>query len=259
MRGLLSRPMSVLLLAATLAGAPLFADPIPVLYLEGSHRAFLVLTTKDGKRIASGDLTQSVQGTHVTCRLVFHFLDGSVDDETTVFTQQNTFRLISDHHIQRGPAFPHPIDVTIHATTGQITTRTPKGEVREDHLDLPSDLSNGLLQMLIKNLPPTATVTRLSYVAPTNKPRLVRLTVKPAGTLNFRVGDMKRQATDFVIHFEIGGMAGAIAPMFGKQPPDIHLWVVGGSAPAFIREEGQIYDDGPVLRIELVSPTFDHK
>lgn len=258
MRGFRSRSMGVLLLVATLTGAPLFAEPVPVLYLEGSHRAFLVLNTKDGKRIASGDLTQGVQGTHVTCRLVFHFIDGSVDDETTVFTQQKTFRLISDHHIQRGPSFPHPIDVTIHAATGQITTRTEKGEVREDHLDLPSDLSNGLLQMLIMNLPPSAPVAKFSYVAPTSKPRLVKLSVKPAGTVKFRIGDIKRQATDYVIHFEIGGMAGAIAPMLGKQPSDVHVWIAGGTAPAFIREEGQLYEGGPILRIEQISPTFDH-
>jgi hypothetical protein len=30
----------------------------------------------------------------------------------------------------------------------------------------------------------------------------------------------------------------------------------GGDAPAFIKEEGQFYEGGPIWRIELVSPIF---
>ena len=44
--------------------------------------------------------------------------------------------------------------------------------------------------------------------------------------------------------------------MTGKQPPDIHVWIHGGNAPAFLREEGQFYEGGPLWRIELVSPVF---
>jgi len=47
----------------------------------------------------------------VSCRTIFTFKDGSVDDETTVFSQRHTFRLISYHHIQKGPSFPHPMDL----------------------------------------------------------------------------------------------------------------------------------------------------
>jgi len=38
-------------------------------------------------------------------------LTGSVDDETATFSQEHDFRLIiSDHHIQKGPSFPHPME-----------------------------------------------------------------------------------------------------------------------------------------------------
>ena len=38
-------------------------------------------------------------------------LTGSVDDETATFSQEHDFRLIiSDHHIQKGPSFPHPTE-----------------------------------------------------------------------------------------------------------------------------------------------------
>jgi len=44
--------------------------------------------------------------------------------------------------------------------------------------------------------------------------------------------------------------------MVGKQPSDIHVWVLGGEAPAFVREEGQFYEGGPIWRIELTAPVF---
>ena len=32
---------------------------------------------------------------------------------------------------------------------------------------------------------------------------------------------------------ELGGIAGIVAPIIGKQPPDLHVWILGGDAPAF--------------------------
>jgi hypothetical protein len=60
-----SRSMSVLvsaLLAAALSG-PLYADPIPVRYAQGSAHGFLVLKTIEGVSIATGDATQIIHGT----------------------------------------------------------------------------------------------------------------------------------------------------------------------------------------------------
>jgi hypothetical protein len=156
--------------------------------------------------------------------LVFRFRDGSVDDDTTVFSQRDVFRLISDHHIQRGPTFPNPIDVLINAVTGQITSRSKDGKVRQDHLDLPPDVSNGLPPNLLMNILPTATETKLSFVAPTEKPRLIQVSIKPAREVAFTIGDTKRKAIDFVLHPELGGVAGVIAPMIGKQPADYHTY-----------------------------------
>lgn len=54
-----------------------------------------------------------VQGDRVTSRLVFHFKDGSLHDETAVFTQRQRFQLLRDRVVQKGPMFPHPIETTI--------------------------------------------------------------------------------------------------------------------------------------------------
>ena len=90
------------------------AEPVAVHHLEGTVHGFLALSTMDSKILAPGDLIQVIRGNQVVSRLVFRFKDGSLDDETAIFTQRGSLRLVSDHHIQKGPAFPHPMDVLIH-------------------------------------------------------------------------------------------------------------------------------------------------
>lgn len=249
---------SSLLLVAALFGANLRADPVPVRHPQGSAHGFLALRTLEGTRIATGDVTQIVHGDRVTSRLIFRFRDGSTDDDTTVFSQRGTFRLISDHHIQRGPSFPKPMDILIDALTGEITSHAKKGGVRRDHIDLPVDVSNGLPPNLLMNLLPSDPETKLSFVAPTEKPRLIYLSIKPTGEVPFMVGGSKRKAIDYLLHVELGGITGVVAPIIGKQPADYHIWILGGASPAFIREEGQLYEGGPVWRVEQISPEFPH-
>ncbi len=102
------------------------ADPVPVRSVSGTIRGFLELRSEDGQVVASGDSFQVVRGNRVTSRTIFHFKDGSIDDETTVFTQRRTFQLISDHRIQKGPSFPHPTDVLINAQTGEVIVHSTR-------------------------------------------------------------------------------------------------------------------------------------
>jgi uncharacterized surface protein with fasciclin (FAS1) repeats len=60
----------------------------------------------------------------LTMRLTYHFVDGSIDDETTTYRQQGTFRLVRNHHIQNGLFFVKPVDFTVEAATGIATSRT---------------------------------------------------------------------------------------------------------------------------------------
>ena len=55
---------------------------------------------------------------------------------------------------------------------------------------------------------------------------------------------------------KIGGVAGVIAPIIGKQPADTHVWIMQGDAPAFVKSEGPLAPDGPIWRIELASPAW---
>src|SRR5262249_4822812 len=68
------------------AGA-LHADPVAVRYREGAVHGFLSVRTLAGKLIADGDLLQLAQGDRVTSRVVFRFKDGSLQDETAVFSE----------------------------------------------------------------------------------------------------------------------------------------------------------------------------
>ena len=60
----------------------------------------------------------------------------------------------------------------------------------------------------------------------------------------------------YEIKFELGGIAGVVAPLIGKQPPNINIWIIGGKAPAFVREEGPFYEGGPIWNIQLTSPVW---
>jgi len=146
--------------------------------------------------------------------------------------------------------------VLINTATGEITSRSKDGKVRQDHVDLPPDVSNGLPPNLLMNILPSAPETRLSFVAPGEKPRLIHVLIKPAGEVPFTIGGTQRHAIDFVLHVELGGVTGVIAPMLGKQPPDYHIWILPGTSPAFIREEGPMYERGPIWRVEQISPEF---
>ena len=70
-------------------------------YTEGLIHGFLVLRDTDDKILASGELSQRASGNRVTSELVFHFRDGSLHEETTVFSQRKVFQLISYHLVQR--------------------------------------------------------------------------------------------------------------------------------------------------------------
>jgi hypothetical protein len=93
-------------------------------------------------------------------------------------------------------------------------------------------------------------------IAATPKPRLVKLAITAAGADPFTTGGTRRSAAHYVVKIDIGGFAGLVAPLVGKQPPDTHVWVLGGEAPAFVKSEGPLHLGGPIWRIELVSPTW---
>lgn len=236
------------------------AEPVVVRHTEGVVHGFLSLRSPEGSLLADGDLIQTAEGDRVTSRLVFHFKDGSLQDESFVFSQRGHFQLISDHLLQKGPAFERPLDMMIDVGTGHVTVRYKddhgKEEVEDEHMDLPADLANGLLITLLKNLPQDALPSSVSFVAATPKPRLVKIRISAAGTEPFSIAGSAREATHYLLKVDIGGIAGFIAPLIGKQPPDSHVWILEGEAPAFVRSQAPMSTTGPLWQTDLVSPVW---
>ena len=251
----------MLFVAALLLSASLQAQStVKVRYAEGLVRGFLVLRAMDGKVLAHGDLAQVSRDAGVRTHLVLRFEDGSIHDETVNFSQQDTFQLLNYHLVQKGSAFKVPMDMEIDRSTGKVVVRYTdedgKEKVDTERFELPSNLMNGLIPVLLKNIPPGAKQTTVSLIAATPKPRLVKLMISPEGAAKVLAGGVTHKATHYRLKVEIGGIVGFIAPLVGKQPQDSHAWVVDGDAPAFVRMEGPLFAGGPSWRIEPDNPVW---
>ena len=233
---------------------------VPVRHTEGLVHGFLVLRTLEGETLAHGDLIQVAHADRVTAHLIFHFKDGSLHDETAVYSQLRSFRLLRYHLVQKGPSFSSAKDLSIDVPSGQVTVRYPgddgKEQVKIEYMKLPPDLANGVLFTLMKNMPPGSNEMKAAMVVTTPKPRIVGLAISAQGEDTFVLGGDKRKATHYIVKIEIGGVAGLVAPVLGKQPPDTHVWILQGEAPAFVRSRGPLFSGGPIWQIELESPAW---
>jgi hypothetical protein len=251
----------VSLVAVAMLVQPSYAEDqgVRVRYREGSVAGFVVLRNEKGAVLASGEFSQVPRGDRIKSRMVFYFRDGSLDDEISVYSQKSTFHLITDRHIQRGPAFPDPIDVTIDMRSQMVSVRDLSNgnqTVKTEHVDLPPDLANGLLFNLIKNLQTDTPKVEVSYLSPSPKPRLVKLAIAMEKEGQFTIASRPLKAVEWDVKPELGGLAGVVAPMIGKQPPDVHVWITKDGVPTIVRVDAALYNGGPVWSIQLASPVW---
>ena len=255
MRILYPRMLVVSLSLALLTGAS--AEPVPARLKQGSGHIFLVIHDENGKTLAAGESLQTVNGDTVTTRTTFHFRDGSLDDETTVFEQRVHLRVLSDDHLQRGPAFPHPMEIHIEAEKGRVTVHElESGKTAEHDLKIPFDLANGIITQVLQNLPEDAAETEVSYVLPTSKPRLATLVITRAGEDTYELGGERQTAQKLEIKVDLGGLVGVFAGIIGKQPKPTYAWMAGGRVPMFIRIQTQFYEGGPLWTIQQTAPVW---
>src|ERR1043166_1698902 len=233
------------------AAAPAVAEPVTVRYTEGVTRGFPVLRSLGGEKLAQGELTQVARANDVVeSRLVFRFKDGSLYDERVTFSQRDVFTLLSYHIVQQGPSFPEAIDARVDRRTGRYEVRY-KGdedaaeEMLKGSFDMPGDVYNGMLSMLIKNMPASTPAT-VQIIAFTPKPRLVKMLLKPTVEDPMNVNDAAVIATRFLVRPQLG----LFASLLVADIPDVKCWIAGGDAPAFLRFEGPLYFMGPIWRID---------
>ena len=191
---------------------------------------------------------------------MFRFKDGSVHDETAVFSQRNVFTLQSYHLVQRGPAFLEDTEISLERASGKyrVKTRARKDgreKVLDGKLDLPLDVYNGMVPTVVKNLSIGAGET-VHMVAFTPAPKLIKLELAPAGDYKILVGGSEKAATRYVLKPILGIWLKLFASLLGRMPPDNHAWIVTADVPAFVKFEGPLYMNGPAWRIELTSPRW---
>jgi hypothetical protein len=236
------------------------ATPVPVRFVEGVLHGFLVLRTVDGVLIASGDLLQVGRGGEIESRTVFHFKDGSVSDETAVFTEQHVFLMQSYHLVQRGPAFTEDTEISLERASGKYRVKTKghkdgREKVLEGTLDLPQDLYNGMVLTVAKNLRKGASEI-VHIVAFTPTPRLIQLKLVPEGEQKVLIGEITKTATHYVFRPMPGIWLKGFATLLGRELPDCQTCIVTSEVPAFVRFEGPRFSTGAVWRIGLASPCW---
>jgi hypothetical protein len=248
-------------LAVTLTAARAEAAPIPVRFPEGLVHGFLSLRSVDGEILASGDQLQVARGDRIESRLVFHFKDGSSSDETVVFSQEKVFTMLSYRLIQRGPAFHGYLSVALDRPGGRYTVKSaPAGGGEPDEfsgtLELPPDVYNGMILLMLKNLRKDEAAT-VHMVAFAPKPSMIEVEMVSAAQEEVPVGIVVKTVTHYALKPKLGAVRKVFASLLGKLPPDVDAWILAEEVPAFMRYEGPLYANGPVWRIELVSPRWE--
>lgn len=234
------------------------AAPIPARFPEGVTHGFLALRTTEGKTIARGDLLQLPRGDTVETRLVLRFQDGSLHDETVVFSQEKVFRMLSYHIVQKGPSFPFEIDASVDRSGSYtVLSRKPKEDTETDKgkLDLPPDVYNGMITNMVKNLAGGRRET-VHVIAFQPKPRVVELELVPVGKTKVSLEGAPLTVVEYAMKPDLGGLLDPIASLLGKHPPDFHCWITDDDIPAFVRFEGPLYFKTPTWRIDLVAPEW---
>ena len=237
---------------------PLWAAPVPVRFPEGATHGFLMLRAVDGTVIAQGDLLQVGRDGLVDKRMIFRFKDGSVFDERVTYSEHAVFALKTYNLLQSGPSFAADTEISMTAATGAYRVKTKdhkdgEEKILEGQLDLPPDVYNGMILVVVKDLLKGAAEV-IHFVAFTPQPRVIELALTPVGEEKIAVGELTKLATHYVMKPRLGIWLKIFAKILGRMPEDLDAWVLTDEVPAFVGFRGSLTAPGPVWRIELASP-----
>lgn len=241
------------------------AQPIPVRFTEGTMHGFLVLRSGNDEIIAQGELLQVAHRDRVDSRLVLNFKDGSLYDEKVSFSQRRVFSMLSYQLVQRGPSFPDTLDASMDRKTGEYQVRARSGtdgpeELVSGRLELPPDVYNGMIVTVLRNLA-RGEQEKVQFVTFMPKPKLIKLELLPVADETVLVGDQSKHATQYVLKPQVGSLVHFFGSLLGKLPSDFryHFWILSEGVPAFVRFDGPLYLNGPIWRLELLSPRLSEK
>ena len=126
-------------------------------------------------------------------------------------------------------------------------------KVHEGTVDMPPDTYNGMIITIVKDFEKGKGAT-VHFVVFAPDAKVIELQMIPEGEHDVTVGDLKQKATHYRMHPQLGFWMKLFAKVLNKVPPDLHAWVLVDDVPAFVGFEGPITSDGPIWRIEVVSP-----
>ena len=182
--------------------------------------------------IRDGDLVEN--------RLVFRFKDGSFHDENVTFSQLGVFTLRTYHLVQHGPSFPEQLDVSIDRGTGEYTVRSKtrareKEDVLAGQTDLPSDVYNGMLIIVSKNLLGADGIVSIFAFTPT--PHAIKVQLLARDTEPVHIGDRSSKATQYVFKPQIGMIQELLGKAAGRLPSQFqyYCWIMVNETPSFVK------------------------
>ncbi len=239
----------VLLLLVAFAPTAI-ADPVVVRLTESAFRGSPVVRTPSGEHLADGDFVQTVDGDVVDSRLTLRFVDGSLHDEQSVFSQRGALQLLRHRLLQTGPSFPLNVRASLDRDGERYDVRyRDAGEARwrrtSGRFALPPDVYNGMVPTLVRQLP-SAAGGHFHVIAFTPHPRLVQVRVTSVRDDQVVTRGRLVSATRFQLKPEVGGLAS----LFAADLPPVLCWVTRGETPRFAGFQGPLYYTGPVWRIE---------
>lgn len=252
-------PCALLWCVLFFRAVPANAQNITVRHEEGATHGFLVMRNTAGQPVAYGDMIQDTKDGLVNSRLTFRFKDGSLYDDTTLFSEHRVFRVLRDHLVEKGPSFKRPMETWLNANTGEfkaLTTDKGKHKSVSKKIKVPDNLASGIIYVVLKNIDPKTPSTTVSIVVGTPNPRIVKLLISPHGEQRFAIGDLHKTAFHYVIKFDLGGVTGVIAPIIGKQPANMDVWIAANGMPTFLMSRGQLFEGGPIWTIALTTPRW---
>jgi hypothetical protein len=232
------------------------AAPVEMRLTEGVSNGFVIVKDQDGEVLAEGEVSQVATGAgRVVNRMLLRFKDGSVHDESVIFSQNHVLKMLQYQLEQKGPAFPNPIKVTLNGDTGAYTVRQGRSanDETKGKVGLPSDVYNGLTITLLKNLP-SPSERRFHLISFDPEATMHEVVVAPVGTDEVQVAGKSTKAVHYRMKPVLAWWVKTLAWITNKRIPQYDFWLTKEALPAFVRFDGPLYGDGPVWRILQTVP-----